>query len=159
MPLFTLQTESQIMKFNQRRQFVQVALFPLMALGAGTAFAQAERGAPGLPSPSSQTGAVSASALVEQVDLGEVSRGTQEVSRFLAQPKLAEALVKAKSDKSAGAEAAKDGNAYLAKQGIQVPANTAVLIKSPVGGGGAFKIRVEVEISYPPLKGKIIIHL
>ena len=52
-PLFTLQTESQIMKFNQRRQFVQVALFSLMALGAGTAFAQAERGAPGLPSPSS----------------------------------------------------------------------------------------------------------
>ena len=29
------------MKFNQRRQFAQVALFSLMALGAGTAFAQA----------------------------------------------------------------------------------------------------------------------
>ena len=44
------------MKLNQRRQFAQVALFSLMALGAGTAFAQAERGAPGLPSPSSQAG-------------------------------------------------------------------------------------------------------
>lgn len=40
------------MKFNQRRQFVQVALFSLMALGAGSAFAQTERAAPGLPSPS-----------------------------------------------------------------------------------------------------------
>ena len=52
MPLSTLQTESQIMKFNQRRQFAQVALFSLMALGAGSAFAQTERPAPGLPSPS-----------------------------------------------------------------------------------------------------------
>ena len=46
MPLFTLQTEGQIMKFNQRRQLAQVALFSLMALGAGSAFAQTERGAP-----------------------------------------------------------------------------------------------------------------
>lgn len=41
MPLFTLQTEGQIMKFNQRRQLAQVALFSLIALGAGTVFAQA----------------------------------------------------------------------------------------------------------------------
>ena len=40
------------MKLNQRRQFAQVALFSLMALGAGSAFAQTERPAPGLPSPS-----------------------------------------------------------------------------------------------------------
>ena len=40
------------MKFNQRRQLAQVALFSLMALGAGSAFAQTERPAPGLPSPS-----------------------------------------------------------------------------------------------------------
>ena len=44
------------MKFNQRRQLAQVALFSLMALGAGSAFAQAERPAPGLPSPSGQAG-------------------------------------------------------------------------------------------------------
>ena len=41
------------MEFNQRRQLAQVALFSLMALGAGSAFAQTERPAPGLPSPSS----------------------------------------------------------------------------------------------------------
>ena len=44
------------MKFNQRRQLAQVALFSLMALGAGSAFAQTERPAPGLPSPSNQVG-------------------------------------------------------------------------------------------------------
>jgi hypothetical protein len=37
--LMTLQTEGQIKKFNQRRQLVQVVLFTLMALGAGSAFA------------------------------------------------------------------------------------------------------------------------
>jgi hypothetical protein len=37
------------MKFNQRRQFAQVALFSFMALCAGSAFAQTERPAPGLP--------------------------------------------------------------------------------------------------------------
>lgn len=42
------------MKLNQRRQFAQVALFSLMALGAGSAFAQTERAAPGLPSGPSQ---------------------------------------------------------------------------------------------------------
>ena len=41
MPLFTLQTESQIMKLNLRRQLAQVALFSLMTFGAGSAFAQA----------------------------------------------------------------------------------------------------------------------
>ena len=41
------------MKFNQRRHVAHVALFSLMALGAGSAFAQTERPAPGLPSPSS----------------------------------------------------------------------------------------------------------
>ena len=55
-PLFTLQTEGQIMKFNQRRQLAQVAFFSLMALGADSAFAQTERPAPGLPSPSGQAG-------------------------------------------------------------------------------------------------------
>ena len=44
------------MKFNQRRQFAQVALFSLMALGTGTAFAQASPATPGLTSPSSQEG-------------------------------------------------------------------------------------------------------
>ena len=55
-PLFTLQTEGHIRKLNSLLQFAQVALFSLLALGAGSAFAQAERGAPGLPSPSSQAG-------------------------------------------------------------------------------------------------------
>ena len=44
------------MKFNQRRQLAQVAFFSLMALGADSAFAQTERPAPGLPSPSGQAG-------------------------------------------------------------------------------------------------------
>ena len=44
------------MKLNSRRQLAQVALFSLMALGTGSAFAQTERGLPGLPSPAGQAG-------------------------------------------------------------------------------------------------------
>lgn len=44
------------MKFNERRQLLQVALFSLIAFGAGTSFAQTERAAPERPSPSSQSG-------------------------------------------------------------------------------------------------------
>jgi hypothetical protein len=44
------------MKLNQRRQLAQVALFSLMALGTGTAFAQASLATPGLNQPSSQEG-------------------------------------------------------------------------------------------------------
>ena len=44
------------MKLNSRRQLAQVALFSLLALGAGSDFAQAERGTPGLPSPAGQGG-------------------------------------------------------------------------------------------------------
>ena len=44
------------MKLNSRRQLAQVALFSLLALGAGSAFAQTERPAPGLTSPSGPAG-------------------------------------------------------------------------------------------------------
>ena len=44
------------MKLNSRRHLAQVALFSLLALGAGSAFAQTERPAPGLPSPAGQAG-------------------------------------------------------------------------------------------------------
>ena len=147
------------MKLNSRRQLAQVALFSLMALGAGSAFAQAERGTPGLPSPAGQPG-IKAQAAGEQtsdaqVNLREASQAHQDVSRFLAQPKLAEALAKANSDKSAGGEAAQNGNSYLAKQGIQVPGNMTVIIKPASGGGVASKIKIRVEFECCP--GKVVI--
>ena len=149
------------MKLNSRCQLAQVALFSLLALGAGSAFAQAERGTPGLPSPAGQ-GGIKAQAAGEQtsdalVNLREASQASQDVSRFLAQPKLAEALAKANSEKSAGGEAAQNGNSYLAKQGVQVPGNMTVQIKPSASGGVASKTKVEVEISCCPAKIKIII--
>jgi len=150
-PLFTLQTESQIMKLNLRRQFAQVALFSLMALGAGSAFAQTERPA------SSGPGMSISPAQFEKVDLREASQASQDVSRFLAQPKLAEALAKANSDKSAGGEAAQNGNSYLAKQGVQVPGNMTVQIKPSASGGVASKPKVKVEVECCPVKVVIII--
>ena len=149
------------MKFNQRRQLVQVALFSLMAFGAGSAFAQTERAAnpPGIAIPLSQAGKNIAPVITAKVDLSEASQASQDVSRFLAQPKLAEALAKANSDKSAGGEAAQNGNSYLAKQGVQVPGNMTVEIRPSASGGVASKIRVEVELSCCPFKGKIIIYL
>ena len=142
------------MKLNSRRQFTQIALFSLFALGAGSAFAQAERPAPGLPSPSGPGISISP-AQFEKVDLREASQASQDVSRFLAQPKLAEALAKANSDKSAGGEAAQNGNSYLAKQGIQVPGNMTVMIKPASGGGVASKIKIRVEFECCP--GKVVI--
>lgn len=50
------------MKLNPCRRFAQGALFSLMASGASGAFAQTERGAPGLPSPASQAGLIVSSA-------------------------------------------------------------------------------------------------
>ena len=57
-PLFTLQTEGRNIKFNSRRQLAQVALFSLLALGAGSAFAQTAAGegrGGGCPNPISET--------------------------------------------------------------------------------------------------------
>lgn len=149
------------MKFNQRRQFAQVALFSLMALGEGSAFAQTERGAPGLPSPTSPVPVSKniAPVITAKVDLSEASQASQDVSRFLAQPKLAEALAKANSDKSAGGEAAQNGNSYLAKQGVQVPGNMTVKIKPSASGGVASKPKpkVKVEVECCPVKVVIVI--
>ena len=205
------------MKLNKLRQLAQVALFSLMAFGAGSAFAQErgtpglpspagqpnikaqatgpglpspagqagikaqekgtpglpspagqpgikaqERGTPGLPSPAGQPGIKAQEAGEQtsdaQVNLREASQASQDVSRFLAQPKLAEALAKAKSDRSMGAEAAQNGNAYLTKQGVQVLGNMTVQIKPSASGGVTSKTKVEVEISCCPAKIKIIIH-
>lgn len=131
------------MNLNQRRQLAQVAFLSLMVLGAGTAISQTER-------PVAGPGKGIAPALTERVDLSEVSRASQDVSRFLAQPKLAEALAKAKSDKAAGGEASQNANAYLAKEGVQVPGNMKVLIDTPAVGGIASKIKWSITYTCCP---------
>ena len=68
------------MKLNQRRKLAQVTLFSLMALGAGSAFAQTERGTPGLPSPSGQPG-IKAQAAGEQTSAEKATgnaRGSED---------------------------------------------------------------------------------
>ena len=86
---------------------------------------------------------------VEKIDLGESSRAAADVSRFLAQPKLADVLTAARSDKAKAEEARRNANEFLARNGVQVPANTKVVIDP--SGGGAAKVKVKVEISCCPL--------
>jgi hypothetical protein len=86
---------------------------------------------------------------VDKIDLGESSRAAADVSRFLAQPKLAEVLTAARADKAKAEEARRNGNEFLVRNGVQVPANTKVVIDP--SGGGAAKVKVKVEISCCPL--------
>ena len=73
-PLFTLQTKRYIMKLNPRRQFAQAALFSLMALGAGSAFAQTERPASSGPGMSISTAQFSTSLQARERELASIER-------------------------------------------------------------------------------------
>lgn len=101
MPLFTLQTESQIMIFNSRRQLAQVALFSFMTLGAGTAFAQAAAGEGrgdlkgACPNPVAETinvgqpnqGDFKAESWAAKVGLNNATRNKQFLGTFPWKPK------------------------------------------------------------------------
>lgn len=99
------------------------------------------------------------SAPVQQVDLSETARASSDVANFLSQPALSEALTKAKSDKKSSAEAARNPNAFLSRNGVQVPANMKVQIKPPTGGGAEARTGVEIRIKCCPLVITIIIYL
>lgn len=84
------------------------------------------------------------------VNLSDAARASAEVSSFLSQPVLAEAVAKAQADKDAAREAARDPNAFLAKNGVIVPANFQVRLvpsgEGSGGGGGAQRTSVTIEI-------------
>jgi hypothetical protein len=86
---------------------------------------------------------------VEKIDLGESSRAAADVSRFLAQPKLAEVLAAARGDKAKAEEARRNANEFLARNGVQVPANAKIVLDP--SGDGAAKLKVKIEISCCPL--------
>jgi hypothetical protein len=92
----------------------------------------------------------------EKVDLSESSRASAEVAKFLAQPKLAEAIAAAKANKEKGEESRRSANEYLAKSGIQVPSDMKVVFE-PSGGGAASKVKVSAKITCCPLTIEIII--
>lgn len=98
-------------------------------------------------------------APVQQVDLSESSRASSDVANFLSQPALSEALTKAKSDKKTAAEAAQNPNAFLSRNGVQVPANMKLQIKPPAGGGAEARTGIEIRIKCCPLVITIIIYL
>jgi len=83
---------------------------------------------------------------VERVDLREVSRASEDVSRFLAQPKLAEALTGLRADPRAAEEASRDPRAYLTGRGVEVPRSMEVQIKPPSGGGPTSRRWVDVTV-------------
>ena len=62
------------MKLNPRRQFAQAALFSLMALGAGSAFAQTERPASSGPGMSISTAQFSTSLQARERELASIER-------------------------------------------------------------------------------------
>jgi hypothetical protein len=102
-------------------------------------------------------GGVNSPGPAERVDLSEVSRANQEVSRFLAQPKLAEVLTNLRSDKQAAEEASRNPRGYLTERGVQVPRSIDLRFGPPTAGGAASKVAVEVTVSWPPAKVKVII--
>jgi hypothetical protein len=102
-------------------------------------------------------GGAAMSAPGQRVDLSEPSRVSAEVANFLSQPALSAALSKAKSDKMAAEEASQNPNAYLAKNGVRVPANTKIQIQP--GGGGESRLSIEITIRCCPPSVTIIIRL
>ncbi|MFH1177734.1 MAG: hypothetical protein V1750_10035 [Acidobacteriota bacterium] len=112
-----------------------------MALAAPSAFGQE----PNLTSRS----AASSGTPIERMDLGESSKACAEVSRFLAQPKLSEALAAIRADKKKAEEARRNANEFLAQYGVRVPAG--VKVKIDPSGGAAAKVKVDVKITCCPL--------
>lgn len=108
--------------------------------------------------PLAAGGAVVA-APVEQVDLSESSRMSSEVTTFLSQPALSEALTKAKSDKKLADEASRNPNAFLSKNGVQVPSNIKLDIKPPTGGAAASRFSITITIRCCPPSATIVIRL
>ena len=106
---------------------------------------------------SGEGGRVNSPGPAERVDLSEVSRASQEVSRFLAQPKLAEVLTSLRSDKQAAEEASRDPRGYLTERGVQVPGSIDLQIVPPTVGGAASKITVDVTLRWPPPGIRVII--
>jgi hypothetical protein len=93
---------------------------------------------------------VNSSGPAEGVDPSEVSRASQEVSRFLAQPKLAEVLTSLRSDKQAAEEASRNPRGYLTERGVQVPRSIDLRFGPPTAGGAASKIAVEIDVEQIP---------
>lgn len=93
------------------------------------------------------------------VDLSESARGSSEAADFLSQPALSEALAKAQSDKRVAQEASKNPTAFLAKNGVKVPANMKVEIMPPKGDGAAARVSVTITIRCCPLNITIVIRL
>jgi hypothetical protein len=89
-------------------------------------------------------------------DLGEASRASSEVSRFLAQPKLAEAVGAARGDAGQAEKARRNANEFLTSHGVQVPPGVKVVFE---GSGGAAARKIEIKVSCCPLNIEIIIYL
>lgn len=99
--------------------------------------------------------AANAGIPIETIDLGESSRACAEASRFLAQPKLSEALASARADQKAAEAARGNANGFLAQHGVQVPANVKVTIDP--SGGAAGRVKVKVDVNCCPLTIVIVI--
>ena len=108
-------------------------------------------------SPSNLSTSPGKATPLERVDLGESTRMAGEVTRFLQQPKLAETVALAKSDKASSEEAARNPGAFLAKHGVAVPQNIQVGFQPSGGQGAGLTIRVEIVIRCCPPSAKITI--
>ena len=97
-------------------------------------------------------------ATVAPVDLSESARGSSEAADFLSQPALSEALAKAQSDKRVAQEASRNPNAFLAKNGVKVPANMQVEIIPPKGDGASART-VTITITIKSYTIKIVFRL
>jgi hypothetical protein len=90
-------------------------------------------------------------------EFSETSRACEEASRFLANPKLEAAVAAARADRKKAEEARLNPAAFLAGNGVQVPAN--IRVRMEPSGGGAEKSKVVIKISCCPLSIEIIINL
>lgn len=150
-PLFTLQTEGQIMKLNQRRQFAQVVLFSLISLGAGSAFAQVAagegRGDPkgGCPYPIGETINVGppnqsdfkAESLAAQVGLNNAVPNKQFLGTFQWKPKskcceITRAVLTVKMKANSGGQSATTADAGNDTIGVTVAGGVGAM---PQPGG------------------------
>jgi hypothetical protein len=101
--------------------------------------------------------APSGGSAVERVDLSEVSRASENVSRFLAQPELAEALTNLRADPRAAEEASRDPRGYLTRRGVEVDRSIEVQIKPPTDGGTASRSAVDITIHSSPNRVIVVI--
>jgi hypothetical protein len=118
---------------------------------AGTAKNKPAEGTAAQPAPAAAPAPAPAPGIPPHVDFSASARACSEASNFLSQPKLSDAIAKAKSDKQAGKEAARDPNAYLAKNGVTVPGDFKIHM-NPTGGGPAEDVKITVTIRCCPLE-------